>query len=197
VTFSPSNASFVKEGQPYFLSTTSSSEVCSSWDFFDPNVASHVLDDSQSICIRNLEDCIHGDEKDSASSIGNTSPAVQMQEQLGTYGSKEVHDNLNFHKLNHTDFSKIEIADVHLPNLNIEKGPDQVQKQCVEGQNPNSISNNRENEAHHVDKVNVPKGSCSEDDKGSSITSRSKDFLSDVKELLETGFRPATTSFSM
>ncbi|KAM0860647.1 hypothetical protein ACQ4PT_046418 [Festuca glaucescens] len=191
VTFSPSNASFVKEGQPISASFSPllPSEVCSSWDFFDPNVvdqnvASHVPDDSQSVCMRNLEDCGHGDEKDSASSIGNTSPAVEVQEQLGAYGCKEADDDLNHHKLNHNDCNEIEIADVHLPNdSNLEQGPDQVQKQSVEGQNPTSISNDIENEAHHVDKVNVPERSCSEEEKGSSITSRSKDFLSDVKEL--------------
>ncbi|KAM0880369.1 hypothetical protein ACQ4PT_033613 [Festuca glaucescens] len=179
VTFSPSDASFVKEGQP--ISTSFSpplpSDICSSWDFFDPNVVD---------CMRNLEDCVQGDEKDLASSISNTSPAAEVQEQLGTYGCKEADEDLNHHKLNHNGCNEIEIeiADVHLPNdSNLEKGPDQVQKQSLEGQNPTSISNDIENEAHHVDKVNVPERSCSEEEKGSSITSRSKDFLSDVKEL--------------
>ncbi|XP_047047226.1 protein ROLLING AND ERECT LEAF 2-like [Lolium rigidum] len=191
VTFSPSDASFVKEGQP--VSTSFSpplpSEVCSSWDFFDPNVvdqhaASHVSDDSQSGCMRNLEDCVQGDEKDLASSISNTSPAAEVQEQLGAYGCKEADDDSNHHRLNHSDCNEIEIVDVHLPNdSNLEKGPDQVQKQSVEGQNPTSISNDIENEAHHVDKVNAPERSCSEEEKGSSITSSSKDFLSDVKKL--------------
>jgi hypothetical protein len=191
VTFSPSDASFVKEGQP--ISTSFSpplpSECCSSWDYFDPtvvdqHVASHVSDDSQSVFMRNLEDCVQGDEKDSASSSGNTSPAAEVQEQLGTYGCKEANDDSNHHKLNHSDCNEIEIVDVHLPNdSNLEKGPDQVQKQSGEGQNPTSISNDIENEAHHVDKVNVPERSCSEEEKGSSITSRSKDFLSDVKEV--------------
>jgi hypothetical protein len=271
VTVSPSNSSFVKEGQP--ISTSFSpplpSEVCSSWDFFDPNVvvqnvASHVSDEGQNICVRNLEDCVHGDEKGLASSISNTSPAAEVQEQLETYGCKEADDNLNHRKLNYNDCNEIEIADVHSPNdsnlekgsdqvqkqdvegqnptsisnnrkdeahyvdkdnvspaaevqekletygckevddnlnhqklnhneieiavhlpndSNLEKEPDQVQKQAAEGQNPTSISNNRKDEARYVDKINVPKRSCSEEDKGSSITSGSKDFLSDVKEL--------------
>uniref|UniRef100_A0ACD5YA05 Uncharacterized protein n=1 Tax=Avena sativa TaxID=4498 RepID=A0ACD5YA05_AVESA len=161
VTVNPSNASFVKEGQP--ISTSVSPplppEVCSSWDFFDPNVvvqnaASHVSGDSQSICMINLEDCVHGDEKDLASSISNTSPVVEVQEQLATYGCKEIDDNLNHHKLNHNGCNEIEIADVHLPNdSNLEKGPDQVQEQVVEGKNPTSMSNNETSEAHYVDKV--------------------------------------------
>ncbi|CAM0951184.1 unnamed protein product [Alopecurus aequalis] len=191
VTVDPSSASFVKEGQPIStsLSPPLPSEVCSSWDFFDPNgviqnVASHVSDNSQSIDMGGLEDCIHEDQKDLTSSISNTSPIVGVQEQLETYECEEDNDKLNHVKLNHNDCNEIEIVDEHLPSdSKLEKGTDQVQKQAVEGQSPTSSSNDRKNEAHYVDKVNVPKRSCSEEDKGSFIAIGSKDFLSDVKEL--------------
>ena len=190
VTVNPSSGSFVKEGET--ISTSISpplpSEVCSSWDFFDPNdviqnAASHVSDNSQSIHMGSLEDCVHGDEKDFASSISSTSPIVEVQEQLETYGCKDD-DNLNDLKLNHNDCNEIEIADKHLPNDSIlEKGTGQVQNQVVERHNPTTISNDRKNEAHYVDKVNLPKRSCSEEDKGSFIAIGSKGFLSVVKEL--------------
>ena len=83
VTVNPSTASFVKEGQPISTSFSAplQSEVCSSWDFFDPNdviqnAASHVSDNSQSIHMDSLEDCVHGDEKYLASPISNIGSIV-------------------------------------------------------------------------------------------------------------------------
>ncbi|KAF7072332.1 hypothetical protein CFC21_077478 [Triticum aestivum] len=186
VTVDPSggDASFIRKGQPIPTSVSPplSPEFCPPWDFFEPNdmsenVATHVSEN----CEATLDDFGHVDGRDQASS----SQISEVQEQFGTHGCKDLDDNFDHLKLNRNDCSEIEIVDTDLPNdSSLHKGPDQVQRQNVEGQNPTRITDNRKNEAHSVDKVNVPKISTErEEEKGSSITSVSKDFLSDVKEL--------------
>ncbi|VAI17718.1 unnamed protein product [Triticum turgidum subsp. durum] len=186
VTVDPSDgdASFIRKGQPILTSVSPplSPEFCPPWDFFEPNdvsenVATHVSEN----CEATLDDFGHVDGRGQASS----SQIAEVQEQLGTHGCKDLDDNFDHLKLNRNDCSEIEIVDTDLPNdSNLHKRPDQVQTQNVEGQNPTCITDNRKNEAHSVDKVNVPKISTErEEEKSSSITSVSKDFLSDVKEL--------------
>ncbi|KAM3257182.1 hypothetical protein ACQJBY_049485 [Aegilops geniculata] len=181
---SDGDASFIRKRQPIPTSVSPplSPEFCPPWDFFEPNdvsenVATHVSEN----CEATLDDFGHVDGRDQASS----SQIAEVQEQLGTHGCKDLDDNFDHLKLNRNDCSEIEIVDTDLPNdSSLHKGPDQVQTQNVEGQNPTRITENRKNEAHSVDKVNVPKISTErEEEKASSITSVSKDFLSDVKEL--------------
>ncbi|KAI4990797.1 hypothetical protein ZWY2020_039168 [Hordeum vulgare] len=190
VTVNPSDgdASFIKKRQliPTSVSPPLPSEICPPWDFFEPNdvsenVATHVSEN----CEATLDDFGHAGERDQASSIRSTSQTAEVQEQLGTHGCRNLDDNFDHLKLNCNDSSEIEIADTNLPNdSSLHKGPDQVQTQIVEWQNPTHISDNRNIEVHSVDKVNVSKISTErEEDKGSSVTSVSKDFLSDVKEL--------------
>ncbi|KAE8818901.1 hypothetical protein D1007_03292 [Hordeum vulgare] len=190
VTVNPSDgdASFIKKRQliPTSVSPPLPSEICPPWDFFEPNdvsenVATHVSEN----CEATLDDFGHAGERDQASSIRSTSQTAEVQEQLGTHGCRNLDDNFDHLKLNCNDSSEIEIADTNLPNdSSLHKGPDQVQTQIVEWQNPTHISDNRNIDVHSVDKVNVSKISTErEEDKGSSVTSVSKDFLSDVKEL--------------
>ncbi|KQJ90017.1 nitrate regulatory gene2 protein [Brachypodium distachyon] len=185
VRVNPNDASFSKEGQPIPISCPSplSSDVCSSWDFFDPNdviqnSASHVPENSVNSRVGSLEDFRHTNERDLASSIGDTSQIAEIQEELGTYGCKQVDDNYDSPNLNNNDCNEIEIAGMHLPNdssSSLMKGHDQVRTLVEEGQNPICMGNNGKNDAYY-NKANVPNGSSERgENKGN--------FLSDVKEL--------------
>ncbi|EAZ08839.1 hypothetical protein OsI_31101 [Oryza sativa Indica Group] len=189
VTINTSQASSVQKEQSVtaFLPPPLQLEFCSSWDFFDPtvvseNVASDASVNSQTFELRTLEDLSNPNEMGLASSIGNTSEIVEVQEVFGAPGWKQVHKNDNLPDLHHSNSNEIQMSGTHLPNdSSLEEELEQVQTQAIGGQNSNDVSDNIKSEANHIN-VNAPKN---EEAKAIFITDSdsSKDFLSCVKDL--------------